>query len=143
MSAVAATDKKRRGLRGSPVTSLLTPLLDHWGVALAPAPAAEVATLPADVQDARLNLFSAGRFDRLPPQCQAFAGRRIARCPIGKGEAWLVGDADLLFAPLWQPLVFGADHLRQADTMEWLAARLWPAAGAGVLRPLWIRARAD
>ena len=109
----------------------------------APAPAAEVATLPAEVQDARLNLFSAGRFDRLPPQCQAFAGRRIARCPIGKGEAWLVGDADLLFAPLWQPLVFGADHLRQADTMEWLAARLWPAAGAGVLRPLWIRARAD
>ena len=129
--------------RNPPVTSLLTPLLDHWGVALAPAPAAEVATLPADVQDARLNLFSAGRFDRLPPQCQAFAGRRIARCPIGKGEAWLVGDADLLFAPLWQPLVFGADHLRQADTMEWLAARLWPAAGAGVLRPLWIRARAD
>lgn len=129
--------------RNPPVTSLLTPLLDHWGVALAPAPAAEVATLPADVHDARLNLFSAGRFDRLPPQCQTFAGRRVARCPIGEGEAWLVGDADLLFAPLWRPLVPGAHHLRRADTMEWLSARLWPGAGTGLLHPLWIRGGAD
>ncbi len=129
--------------RNPPVTSLLTTLLDHWGVALAAAPAAEGAALPADVDGARLRLFSAGRFDRLPSQCQAFAGGRVARCPIGEGEAWLIGDADLLFAPLWQPLVPGADHLRQADTMEWLSARLWPGTGAGLLRPLWIRARAS
>ena len=129
--------------RNPPVTSLLTPLFDHWGVTLAAAPAAEGAALPADVDGARLRLFSAGRFDRLPPQCDAFAGRRIARCPIGEGEAWLVGDADLLFAPLWRPLVPGAEHLRRADTMEWLSARLWPGAGGGLLRPLWIRARAD
>ena len=129
--------------RNPPVTSLLTPLLDHWGVTLAPAPGAEGAALAIDVDGARLRLFSAGRFDRLPPQCQIFAGRRVARCPIGEGEVWLVGDDDLLFAPLWQPLVPGADHLRRADTMEWLAARLWPGAGTGVLRPLWIRARAD
>jgi len=129
--------------RNPPVTSLLTPLLDHWGVALAPAPGAEGAALPADVQGARLRLFSAGRFERLPPQCQTFAGRRVARCRIGEGEAWLVGDADLLFAPLWQPLVPGADHLRRADTMEWLSARLWPGAGTGLLRPLWIRVRTD
>lgn len=127
--------------RNPPVTSLLTPLLDHWGVTLAAAPVAEGAPLAADVDGARLRLFSAGRFDRLPPPCRAFAGRRIARCPIGKGEAWLVGDADLLFAPLWRPPVPGAGHLRQADTMEWIAARLWPGAGAGLLRPLWIRAR--
>ena len=128
--------------RNPTVTSLLTPLLDHWGVVLAAASAAEGAALPADVDGARLRLFSAGRFDRLPSQCQAFADRRVARCPIGEGEAWLVGDADLLFAPLWRPLVPGADHLRQADTMEWLSARLWPGAGSSVLRPLWIRAHA-
>lgn len=127
--------------RNPPVTSLLTPLLDHWGVALAAAPAGEGAPIAVDVGRARLRLFSAGRFERLPPSCHAYAGRRIARCAIGKGEAWLVGDADLLFAPLWRPLVPGADHLRQADTMEWLAARLWPGAGQGLLRPLWIRAR--
>ena len=61
---------------------------------------------------------------------------------IGKGEVWLVGDTDLLFAPQWRPLVPGAEHLRQADTMEWLAARLWPGAGQTMLRPLWIRSRA-
>lgn len=129
--------------RNPPVTSLLTPLLDHWGVGLAPAPAAEDVALPIDVEGVRLRLFSAGRFDLLPQQCQSFAGRRVARCPIGQGEVWLAGDADLLFAPLWQPLVPGAEHLRQADTMEWLSARLWPGAGNGPLRPLWIRARAD
>ncbi len=128
--------------RNPPVTSLLTPLLDHWGITLAAPAAAEGPSLPVDVDGLRLRLFSAGRFDRLPLQCQAFAGRRVARCPIGTGEAWLAGDADLLFAPLWRPLVPGADHLRRADTMEWLAARLWPGAGDGVLRPLWIRARA-
>ncbi|HKX90470.1 MAG TPA: hypothetical protein VJM13_14750 [Sphingopyxis sp.] len=128
--------------RNPPVTSLLTPLLDHWGVTLAAAPATEGAPIAVDVDGMRLRLFSAGRFDRLPPQCHAHAGRRVVRCAIGKGVVWLVGDADLLFEPLWRPSVPGADHLRQADTMEWLAARLWPGAGSGLLRPLWIRARA-
>ncbi|WP_081997390.1 Gldg family protein [Sphingopyxis fribergensis] len=127
--------------RNPPVTSLLTPLLDHWGVTLAAAPAAEDKALPVDVDGARLRLFSAGRFDRLPPQCRAYARRRAAQCQIGQGDVWLIGDADLLFTPLWRPLVPGAHHLRQADTMEWLSARLWPHTGYGRLRPLWIRAR--
>ena len=128
--------------RNPPVTSLLTPLLDHWGVTLGAAPADEGAALPADIDGARLSLFSAGRFDRLPTACRAFAGRHVARCSIGAGEVWLVGDADLIFAPLWRPLVPGADHLRQADTMEWLSAHLWRGAGSALLHPLWIRARA-
>lgn len=128
--------------RNAPVTSLLTPLLGHWGVTLGAAPAGESTALPADIDGARLRLFSAGRFDRLPPDCRAYADRRVARCAIGEGEAWLVGDADLLFAPLWQPLVPGADHLRTSDTMEWLSARLWSGAGSSPLHPLWIRAHA-
>jgi hypothetical protein len=128
--------------RNPPVTSLLTPLLDHWGIALGAVPEGQDAAIAADVEGKRLRLSSAGRFDPLPSACRAFAGGRVAYCRIGKGEAWLVGDADLLFAPLWRPLSPGADHLRQADTMEWLAARLWPGAGRGMLRPLWIRSRA-
>lgn len=128
--------------RNPPVTSLLTPLLDHWGVVLAAASADDHVAQPADVDGVRLRLFSAGRFVRTSSQCRAFAEYRILRCAIGKGEAWLVGDADLLFEPLWRPLVPGAHHLRQADTMEWLSARLWPGAGHSLLRPLWIRARA-
>jgi hypothetical protein len=129
--------------RNPPITSLLTPLLDHWGVTLGAAPVDDNGVRSVDVGGARLRLSSAGAFERLPPKCDAFAGRRIARCPIGAGEAWLVGDADLLFAPLWSPVVPGADHLRRADTIEWLAARLWPGAGVAALEPLWIRARAD
>ena len=127
--------------RNPPVTSLLTPLLDHWGVTLAAAPADQSQVQAVDVDGARLNLFSAGRLERLPSTCRAFAGRRIAHCRIGEGEVWLVGDADLIFAPLWRPLIPGADHLRPADTMEWLSARLWPGAGSAPLHPLWVRAR--
>ena len=131
--------------RNPPVTSLLTPLLDHWGVTLGASPVGETQAVAVDVDGARLRLFSAGRFDRLPRGCRAYGGRRVALCRIGAGEAWLVGDADLLFAPLWQPLVAGAPHLGRADTMDWLAARLWDGtAGHGVaLRPLWIRSNDD
>ncbi|MGL3819515.1 Gldg family protein [Sphingopyxis sp. R3-92] len=126
--------------RNPPVTSLLTPLFDHWRIALGAAPAGEVQAVPVDVGEARLRLFSAGRFDRLPASCRAFAGRRVAHCRIGQGDAWLVGDADLIFAPLWQPAVPGAAHLAPSDTMEWLAMRLWgDAAIRAPLRPLWIR----
>ncbi|MBB5707246.1 Gldg family protein [Sphingopyxis panaciterrulae] len=127
--------------RNPPVTSLLTPLLDHWGVTLGAAPLGERGARDFDVAGGRLRLFSAGRFESLPPGCRAFAGARIAHCRIGAGEAWLVGDADLLFAPLWQPLLPGAAHLRRADTMEWLDARLrGGGAGAAWFRPLWIGA---
>lgn len=129
--------------RNPPVTSLLTPLLDHWGVTLGAAPTDDNDASAVDVGRARLRLSSAGAFERLPPTCRSFADRRVAQCRIGAGEAWLVGDADLLFAPLWSPLVPGADHLRQADTIEWLSARLWPGAGVAVLQPLWLPSRAD
>lgn len=127
--------------RNPPSTSLLTPLLDHWGVVLGAAPVGETQARAADVDGARLRLFSAGRFERLPPGCRAYAGRRVAWCRIGVGEVWLVGDADLLFAPLWEPLAAGLPHLRRADTMDWLATRLWgdAAANAVALYPLWIR----
>ncbi len=126
--------------RNPPVTSLLTPLLDHWGVTLGAATAGEGKPVAADVEGARLRLFSAGRFERFPTTCQAYAGRRVVHCRIGRGEAWLIGDADLIFAPLWRAAPDWAAHLRRADTMEWLAARLWPAAPRAILRPIWIRA---
>lgn len=127
--------------RNPPVTSLLTPLLDHWGVTLAAPDEVDRPAVPTDVDGARLTLFSPGRFTRLPQGCAAYADRRIARCPIGRGMVWLVGDADLLYAPLWRPQPDRAAHLRQADTMEWLAAHLW-AAPQPLLQPLWIRAPA-
>ncbi|PKP87251.1 MAG: hypothetical protein CVT78_08985 [Alphaproteobacteria bacterium HGW-Alphaproteobacteria-17] len=128
--------------RNPPVTSLLTPLLDHWGVTLAAANPDAPMVVAADVDAARLLLASAGRFERLPSACREYADRHVARCPIGGGEVWLVGDADLLFAPLWTPAIPGAEHLRPADTMAWMAARLWPGAGVAPFSPLWIRSDA-
>jgi len=125
--------------RNPPVTSLLTPLLDHWGVTLGPAPTGDPGIVSGDIDGARLRLFSAGRFQALPPTCRAYADGHVARCRIGQGEVWLVGDADLLFAPLWQPDTPWATHLRKADSIEWLGARLWPDAVGAALQPLWIR----
>lgn len=127
--------------RNPPITSLLTPLFDHWGITLGGAPADESEPRLVDLDGARLHLFSAGRFDRLPAACRAYAGGYVAACRIGRGEAWLVGDADLLFEPLWQSPVPGAPHLRRADTMEWLAGLLWRDAGGrpAPLNPMWIR----
>jgi hypothetical protein len=125
--------------RNPPVTSLLTPLLDHWGVTLGAAPAGETAAHDVDVDGRRLRLFSAGRFEGQLPGCTAQAGAQILRCRVGAGEAWLVGDADLIFAPLWQPLVGDLSHLRRADTIEWIGARLdGPDYRAPLLQPVWI-----
>ncbi|WP_062768708.1 Gldg family protein [Sphingopyxis terrae] len=129
--------------RNPPVTSLLTPLLDHWGITLAAAPNAETRPIAVDVGGAHLRLFSAGRFTQAPPACMRIAGGHLLHCRIGQGDAWLVGDADMLFAPLWQPQPRWAAHLRRADTMEWLDARLRGGAARGWLRPLWIGAAAD
>jgi hypothetical protein len=127
--------------RNPPVTSLLTPLLDHWGITLDAAPSGETQATKVWQGGYRLSLFSAGRFSRLPKACHAFAQRRIADCSIGQGHVWLVGDADLLFAPLWQPLVAGAAHLNRADNMAWLIYQLDEKAELGRpwLRPVWIQ----
>lgn len=132
--------------RNPPVTSLLTPLLDHWGFLLAaPVPGhPETGQLAVKHQGYRLTLHSAGRFDAVPRDCQRAARADdslpvIATCRIGRGDVVLIGDADLLYAPLWQSAPTWARHLRPADNIEWVAAQL---AGSDVrgtwgLRPTW------
>ncbi|MBA3941260.1 MAG: hypothetical protein C0520_08635 [Sphingopyxis sp.] len=126
--------------RNPPVTSLLTPLLDHWGIELAaPAPdGAGEAALYVDPDGTLVRLHSAGRFVRLPPQCRALADAHVARCDGGR--LWLVGDADMLHADLWRSPVGAAPWLRRADNLAWLVDVLRGRPGTG-FRPLWIRAR--
>ncbi|WP_083734057.1 hypothetical protein [Sphingopyxis sp. KK2] len=126
--------------RNPPVTSLLTPLLDHWGVTLAapdPARAGDVDVF-IDPAGQKLRLHSAGRFTRLPAQCATWGDRRVARCPIGKASVWLVGDADLLHESLWQSPIPDAPWLARSDNMKWLVS-VMGGPGKALFEPIWIR----
>lgn len=126
--------------RNPPVTSLLTPLLDHWGITLAavdPERAGDVDVF-LDPAGQKLRLHSAGRFTRLPAGCATWGDRRVARCPIGRATVWLVGDADLLHESLWQSPIHDALWLRRSDNMKWLASVLGGSSSA-YFEPIWIR----
>lgn len=128
--------------RNPPVTSLLTPLLDHWGIELA-APDAGVkgeADIVIGPEGWKLRLHSAGRFVRFPRQCKPYGDARVLRCRIGNGAAWIVGDADMLDADLWQSPVAAAPWLRRSDNIAWLVQKLRGTQGDSGA-PLWIRAR--
>lgn len=124
--------------RNPPITSLLTPLLTHWGTTLdAPDPARqEGATLW--ISGRPVALFTPGHFAVTGPGCTAVADGLGVRCHIGRGHADIIGDADLLYAPLWQASPAWAAHLRTADTIAFLADRLAPGSSATWLRPAWI-----
>lgn len=129
--------------RNPPVTSLLTPLLDHWGLTLAlPAPArrGEVAVF-VDPGGARLRLHSAGRFTALPGHCRAYGGGLVAQCRLAGagGAVWLVGDADMLHDGLWRSPFDAAPWLRRSDNIAWLAGRLGGGGDRAAFAPIWIR----
>lgn len=128
--------------RNPPITSLLTPLMDHWGITLNAVPHGEGGEVRIAPQGRRMTLLSAGRFSEAPRHCTAFGGRRVLRCAIGGGEAWLVGDADLLQAALWQGPAMKAPHLIKSDVFPWLAGNIWgEGTGDSLLRPLWMALR--
>src|SRR3546814_13090989 len=74
--------------RNPPVTSLLTPLLGHWGMVLGAAPPGERAAPGFDVAGRRLRLFSAGRFDPLPAACRSAERRLGIACVCTCRSRW-------------------------------------------------------
>lgn len=125
--------------RNPPITSLLTPLLDHWGIKLNAATHAEGGAVWLGGDGAGLWLHSSGRFAAWPPSCQMITDNRALRCRIGRGQVVILGDADLLYAPLWQADGWDAAHLMKSDILYWTAQLLWgPYAGRRWLHPLWI-----
>ena len=132
--------------RNPPVTSLLTPLLDHWGIRLdAPVPGSATSTAVTVVHlGNRLVLHSPGHFSQLPDNCGGAGwlpdgAPTIATCQIGRGTAVLLSDADFLFDPLWRPEPLWAAHLRPSDNIEWLAEQLSDPRQRSYwgLRPTW------
>lgn len=131
--------------RNAPLTSLLTPLLSHWGLTL-DAPAGLVAREEAVVDGGqRLHLFSPGRFRLYGGGCRLLAQATIADCRIGSGRAIIVADADWLRAEHWggagKAGVGTPDNWRSGN-MLWLMDRLdvltGAPRGAAWVQPVWV-----
>lgn len=108
--------------RRAPLTSLLDPLLLHWGLRLEPV------THGRDGVDRRMLssghvLMMAGASHFVPEgktSCTLADDGLMALCPIGKGRVRLVADADLLDERLWLA------NPRWADRQEAYASDVVP-----------------
>ncbi|WP_165356465.1 hypothetical protein [Sphingosinicella sp. BN140058] len=113
-------------VRRPPPLGLLGPLLDHWGVTLAPGAGGRVAV------DApgRLVLDHPGRLIAAAPACRTIRPY-WAECRLGAGHVQLIADADLLRDDLWTVPGEGGDarHRRSADTPLVIADLLDRLAG--------------
>lgn len=122
--------------RRAPVTSLLDPLFAHWGLELEPASNGSISRVMPDRH--LLVTSGASRFRVNSLTCTVQAAGFVARCPLGRGTALMVADADLLNADYWMG-PYGKDNPdphRTADNMQlvlgWLGvpqSRLAPPTG--------------
>lgn len=114
-----------------PLTSLLDPVLRHWGLELAPVPQGKVAVERMVLASGHvLMLAGASRFVRVGGACAVHDAGVMATCRIGRGQARLIADADLLDDRLWlsdraRPHAMAA---RSADTVavidHWIVSPL-------------------
>lgn len=122
--------------RRAPATSLLEPLLDHWGFAF-----------DRIEEDERRWFLPDGALLTLSGAQMAGGGDMVQRKRIGRGEVVLLGDADLIDDRLWladparplDPRVWSADT--PARVVQWLGAaipddRRWMREGADVVAAL-------
>ena len=102
--------------RRPPIVSMAGALLDHWGVELLPPDI--VGEQRHMLGDGRLiTTLGSSRFARRPnAPCRVEQHGLVARCQLGKGDAVLVADADLIDDRLWL-----ADAARPLDAGQWTA----------------------
>lgn len=101
-----------------PAIGLLAPILTHWGLALLPPERA--GHVVRDVGVRRLAMVAPGRWTATNPDCRLAWDKLLAQCQIGRGEALLLADADLMRDDLWAPGGTGR-HQRVADNPFLLA----------------------
>jgi len=116
----------------APLTSLLDPLLTHWGLRLEPAEMTGAGSAPERRRLAgggMIQLLGASRFVVSENGgCGLQDDGLIARCRLGHGSAVLIADADWINDALWTLNIANpADHAgRTSDAMEvlegWLRA---------------------
>ncbi len=99
-------------------TSLLSPLLDQWGVQLA-LPVKDDAK-PSEIDGSRIETLSRGFWLQHPhvervPDCHTDRSALIAECRIGKGRVLLLADVDLLQDRYWTNNMLGG-----SDNRDWV-----------------------
>ncbi len=129
--------------RNPPITSLLTPMLGHWGLALDP---------PASDGDdvfmaggSRVHALSTGRFHTTGRDCAIALAGRSAECRLGRGRAVLIADADLLNPVLWSGGGASAARWREGN-LDWIIGQIEQLAGsqrAAMAMPSWKTAGPD
>lgn len=120
--------------RRPPVTSLLDPLLAHWGLILEPAGQSRAINRRRMANGRMLATAGESRFRLSGRDCILQAEALLARCRLGRGEVLLVADADLLNPALWM----GADGThagrnRISDNMQLVVH--WLGVGESALAP--------
>ena len=128
--------------RNPALTSLLTPLLTHWGLALDAPEGLEARRVEINEAGQRLRFLSPGHFRVAQPPCVVSPDAIIARCALGQGKVVLVADADWLGEPQWRgPSGSGPVHISSGN-IEWLIAQVDGLAGhvptrPAIFRPVW------
>lgn len=130
--------------RNPPVTSLLTPLLSHWGLRLdAPSPADSGPRVWRQGRH-RLHLLSAGRFVRENGGCVLSNDGIYGDCASGAGRVLLLADADLLHGDLWYGTLSGggAASFSSANAL-WLLDNVGLLSGSvggkPLAEPVWVQ----
>lgn len=124
----AAREFPLMDMRRPPDTGLLAPLLNHWGLEVAPGSRVQdLHYFTIDGRERRLIVDHPGRLIATGNSCRNAGRSLVARCRIGRGEAIVVADADLLTDATWAPAgpPRGHErHLRLADNpivvADWL-----------------------
>lgn len=87
--------------RRAPPVTLLDPLFAHWGLTL-DSPSLDTEIASASLDGAPVSIVGAGTWQAAGKNCAILDAGIVADCSIGKGQAILVADADLLDERLWR-----------------------------------------
>lgn len=139
-SDLAMGDRRR-----PPVTSLLDPLLAHWGLRLEPATSSVQRRF---VGEGRLLLMAGSSHFTLTrstfARCRPMDNGWAVTCRVGEGKVRVIADADLLDDRLWQTAdgrslvadnITLLDHWLRRPMVEaraWEGARIWVHSGRDV-----------
>ena len=143
--------------RNPPVTSLLTPLLDHWGLELALSAHDGAPITQIWDEGEPLLLPAPGYFverrEADGVSCTLTRGGIRADCAVGKGRVTLLSDADMLQDYLWLgQAAIGKERagaygpaLWRSGNLAWVQNRLLAFSGEkqqSWIKPVWMGERA-